>query len=683
MAGTGAAAAVAVAAGSFTSGSVETLESITGLTADATYSVYLVAEDDETVPNVQAEVVTFNVTPTIPPTVLLKADFATDLSPFTPVSVIGDKVWLNGGGYAKISGYISTGSEANEDWLISPGIDLAASTQEVLSFETANNYGDAVTTLKVKISSDFSGTYDAASIAAATWEDITSLFTLSPGGSWSFVESGAVDFSPYAVDGTGYLAFVYECDNVDPGTWEVDNIIYTGYLVPGADASLSDLQIDAATVAGFDPAVFSYTVELTAGTTAIPVVTVTTTDDAATPVITPATDLAGDAAARTTTILVTAQDGTTTASYSILFNPIIEVANIAGLKAATEFDRKYVVTGEVVLTQKDGYRNKKYFEDTSGAIEIDDAPGVITSVYVIGDGVTGINGTLEVYNGWLQMHPVSDPGAATSNGNPVVPQVLTVSEFNTNFNDYAAEFVKIEGLSFADAGASFANGGNYNVSVGSDIAVVRVHFYDIITGTIPKMADVQGVAVWHYSTAKIALRMNSDIMAYSSDASLSDLQVNTVSVDGFTSGTLSYAVLLDVGTTAITAVTYTTTDAGASAVVTNATDLHGDEAARTTTVEVTAADGTTATYTIVFTVDNTGVNNSATSRLSLYPVPATDVLYIKGMNDIRNIEIVNIVGNVVKRFNVESETMSISISDLSSGVYFIRANESTYRFIKK
>ncbi|MBN2697434.1 MAG: carbohydrate binding domain-containing protein, partial [Bacteroidales bacterium] len=133
---------------------------VDAVSEDTDYDVYLVAADDEAVPNTQDAAVMLDVTTILQPVVLLYSGFDIDLTPFTPVSVSGDQVWnrssSSGNGFAKISGYVSGTSYVNEDWLISPAVDLAAATGEYLSFETANNYGDANTTLKVMISSDFS-----------------------------------------------------------------------------------------------------------------------------------------------------------------------------------------------------------------------------------------------------------------------------------------------------------------------------------------------------------------------------------------------------------------------------------------------------------------------------------------------------------------------------------------------
>jgi hypothetical protein len=388
--------------------------------------------------------------------------------------------------------------------------------------------------------------------------------------------------------------------------------------------------------------------------------------------------------------LVTAQDGTTTQTYAILFNPVIEVATIAELRASVDETRKYKITGEVVLTHQDGFRNKKYVQDATAAIEIDDvlttntAPGVITTTYDIGDGIVGLEGKVKDYYGFLQFNPSVDPGAANSKNNVVDVQVLTVSEFKTNFQNYAAELVAIEGVSFPDAGGTFANGKNYKVAVGTDTTVFRSHYYNVINGVeIPKMADIQGIAIWDFNEAKIAPRVASDLSAYSSDATLSDLMVNGTSVEGFSGTTLTYNVTLPIGTTDVPAVTYATNDENATASVTDATDLTGDEAARTTTVVVTAQDGTESTYSIVFTVEVNSVALNSLHAISVYPVPAVDEIVVKGMNNSETIDIVNILGSKIRTVVVTGDEMRINISDLSEGVYMILSERSSVRFVKR
>jgi hypothetical protein len=107
----------------------------------------------------------------------------------------------------------------------------------------------------------------------------------------------------------------------------------------------------------------------------------------------------------------------------------------------------------------------------------------------------------------------------------------------------------------------------------------------------------------------------------STDATLSTLIYNGVSVTGFYSSKLTYNVVLPAGTTAIPVVAATVNNTGkATASVTQATGLPGSA-----TVVVTAQDGTThRTYTINFTVAVSVKHTDATlSNLAMNGVTLT------------------------------------------------------------
>jgi hypothetical protein len=185
-----------------------------------------------------------------------------------------------------------------------------------------------------------------------------------------------------------------------------------------------------------------------------------------------------------------------TANYEIL--PVIEMENLAALRAAyyegvTDY---FKVTGEVVFTFRQTFRNQKYIEDATAGVLIDDPSGKITTSYDVYDGITGIIGTLSEYGGMIQFTPAQDPGAATSAGNVIVPQVITLDDLATNFDEYESELVEIKGVTFTDGGATFVNGQEYGISDATGSAIFRTTFYDVdyIGTTIPtEVADVTGI----------------------------------------------------------------------------------------------------------------------------------------------------------------------------------------------
>lgn len=84
---------------------------------------------------------------------------------------------------------------------------------------------------------------------------------------------------------------------------------------PSSDATLSDLQVDGVTVAGFASATLNYSYTVPSSQTTLPVVSATTTNAQATPVITQTTSMTGQAS-----VLVTAADGTTQQTYTVQFS---------------------------------------------------------------------------------------------------------------------------------------------------------------------------------------------------------------------------------------------------------------------------------------------------------------------------------------------------------------------------
>ena len=78
-----------------------------------------------------------------------------------------------------------------------------------------------------------------------------------------------------------------------------------------------------------------------------------------------------------------------------------------------------------------------------------------------------------------------------------------------------------------------------------------------------------------------------------------------------------------------------------------------------------------AEYVAYFT-SLTGIDESAVSEIALFPNPATDVLNITTSETISEIEIVNVMGQVVKRIEVNSDTALCDVEDLKAGVYMVR-----------
>lgn len=169
------------------------------------------------------------------------------------------------------------------------------------------------------------------------------------------------------------------------------------------------------------------------------------------------------------------------------------------------------------------------------------------------------------------------------------------------------------------------------------------------------------------------------IIAKSSDATLSDLLIDGTSISNFNSDTINYTVALSEGTTTVPTVTYTENDVNASAIVNDASAIPGS-----TTVVVTAEDGSTKTYTIEFTI-GTGINDVNYSNLRIYPNPANDYIEIN-VDQQSIVSIFTIDGKKVMEETIKANG-TLNIQKLTRGQYIAKVKTvdkiSTLRFMKK
>jgi len=246
----------------------------------------------------------------------------------------------------------------------------------------------------------------------------------------------------------------------------------------------------------------------------------------------------------TTTVKAIAyKDGYNTSAISIgNYNIIVveDVATIADLRDGVigEF---YHLTGEVVQTYSQTFRGQRYIQDATAAILIDDYDGIITTVYNVGDGITGIVGELGEFGGMLQFLPSADPGPATSTGNVIIPAIITIAQMNTNFVDFEAQLVTIENVSFADGGANFANGLVYAISDDSEATGgFRTTFYnvDYIGTSIPLgTRNITGILNSHDDDGEnITSRDLNDFEETGNVSTIAQLREGTIGNTYFLSG---------------------------------------------------------------------------------------------------------------------------------------------------
>lgn len=142
--------------------------------------------------------------------------FATSLGNFTINNVKGNYTWRWISSYASMSGYGSGTNYENEDWLISPTIDLTQLTSAALSFNHTINKGvvaNMTTEQTLWITKD----------DGLTWNQL--IIPVYPvGNNWTFVNSGEINLDNYAGSQIK-IAFKYTCTSSSSATWEIKNFL--------------------------------------------------------------------------------------------------------------------------------------------------------------------------------------------------------------------------------------------------------------------------------------------------------------------------------------------------------------------------------------------------------------------------------------------------------------------------
>lgn len=343
----------------------------------------------------------------------------------------------------------------------------------------------------------------------------------------------------------------------------VDNIyFFKTPTAPGKDATINALEVSATPVAGFTPNAFTYDVVLPGGTTVVPQITLaTTTDTAATAVITQATSIPGNA-----TVLATSQDSTVIQTYTV----------------------RYFIGAPHIDAQTPPVRN---------AIDV---ISIFSGAY---SNISGAN-----YNpNWQQS------GFATASSAYTPPNSTNSVLAYPNFNYQGIDFnsvVDISGMDYLHLDIWTVDGVTPSISVISSGAEIphpipngdgTWQSIDIpvagITGDLTGAIQIKFVGGNGFST-----RIYVDNIYFwktppvpGKDMRLSALEVNGTTVAGFTPNSTNYNVVLAGGTTVVPQITIATaTDTAATTLINQATSIPGSG-----TVLVTSQDNTvTQTYTV-------------------------------------------------------------------------------------
>lgn len=154
---------------------------------------------------------------------------------FKAISIKGDQVWAwNSYKYMLMTGYVSGAYFDNEDWLVSPAMNLIERVNPWLNFTHVGRYFNAGApnpeSMKKAISVWVSTKSDGNSINIDDWTKVEIPAAGYPSGlNWTFIPSTGIDLSAYAGKSNVRIAFRYLSSAADnaAGSWEIKNVFVT------------------------------------------------------------------------------------------------------------------------------------------------------------------------------------------------------------------------------------------------------------------------------------------------------------------------------------------------------------------------------------------------------------------------------------------------------------------------
>ena len=354
---------------------------------------------------------------------------------------------------------------------------------------------------------------------------------------------------------------------------------YAGpFTYPEDDTSLSDLTQDGATIAGFTESKTTYDIFLAGGTTVVPTIAATPNNANATIAITDATSIPG-----TTTIIITAEDGTTTNTVSINFSE-----QVAG------------VVGQEYLTN----------------------PNINTTATSTDTGVDGSGNMPANLGGWGS--GANGSYAPTSAGNGDCHSEDRMFKFFKKNDAFVNQTVTLPA-------------GNYDWSFWTRwAALVTWAAEGDVKPKFTIMTDDDGDGIW--------------------TAVQTTITTQPTAVNSWVQQTGTYS----------------------------------NDISRQVRIKFSKSGGTTAEPTnlqelmyiddvsLIF-ASTLSISEEELMSFSIYPNPATDLISISGVDNIKSIKVYSILGSLEKEvFN----TNQIDISELSSGIHLIKVDNGTV-FTKK
>lgn len=435
----------------------------------------------------------------------------------------------------------------------------------------------------------------------------------------------------------------------ESGATRTYSITYS--VLKSSDASINNLLADGVAIEGFSPTVTNYVVELPIGTTVAPTVTVVAGNDGQSITINEG------GLNNATSIVVTAEDGSTTRFYTVTFNvekssnKQLEMIYIDGaalgefVPTTTNYSYNLPVGTEgmpmVTYEPGDEYQSVRVSIDSVNLIasinvtaengeattylikfyEQSSHYAMLQNIFIDGEALTGFVpdstdyvvtlpvGTTRIPDvAWIegdQYQVIAYTPAATTDGLAMIMVTagdgVVSKRYNIKFNRLRSTNSQLSGIMLNGMMIEGFSSSTYNYTdtLGAYETTLPIVTFEADDDyqTFDTIEGASYSIVVHAEDMSTSVYTVNFVWAKSTNASLSNLEVNGATVAGFDPEHTSYTYEVAYGTTVIPAVSYEMSELGRQTVAkSNATTM-----ADTTFVTVTAEDGvTTRTYSVSF-----------------------------------------------------------------------------------
>lgn len=429
------------------------------------------------------------------------------------------------------------------------------------------------------------------------------------------------------------------------------------------DASLAQLNTSLGTLQPvFNSQVLSYTVNLPAGTTAVPNVIATPNHPGATMEIVNATNLTGTQAQRTTQIIVTAEDLVTEQTYSVTF----EVDDFADARLASI--SLSVGTLDPVFNS-DHLNYAGILPPGTSEISVVSATAIDPEADVIITQATSVDGLATIIVNaadGLSSNTYTVNFMLTADDTKMITSFTIGGQIGQTQINEAEKTILVQ----MPQTSNITNLSPSITYVGSSISPLSGQAQDFTNPVEYTVTAVDMSTVVYTATVEL-VEFQSD------NANLASLTVSHGSLEPtFNAEHLMYNVLLEQGTTSVE-INAVAEDPNATVMIFPYLNLEGSMAQRTATVVVVAPDGVTSkTYSILFNFPSFVATDRSQGRYSeVFPNPVTDELFVKLHNNTQESRIVihNGFGYTMHEKYVPAyqDETRFDLSHLPAGTYIV------------